>query len=131
MTIPISGQVTISWDEVSLKIEAPSRNGARQKIEGVLFFDLPLEIRHNLIAQIEGARDRARAELMSVQRNNVQYVADEHNPALARKIWGSDWVESRTLRSRLAKAAGPGQFDPIKQKIVTKVPDKEILDLDL
>lgn len=125
----LSGQITLSWDGAVLRAEAPGRNGARQKIEDATFADLPLWLKTQLISQLEDARDRQRNHLMSIQRENVQYVSESQNIAFAKKIWGSDWIASRTIRARLAK---PGQYDPISGKIRgAEKPEKEILDLDL
>lgn len=126
----ISGQIIVCWDGVSLRCEAPGRNGSRQKIE-IPFSALPFEFRENLISQIEVARDRAKARLMKMQRNNVQYVAESQPQgiAFAKKIWGTDHLTSKRLERRLAKA---GQFDPNLGRIKetdTKKKIKEILDL--
>lgn len=132
MTSPISAQLTISWDGVSLRIEAPGRNGARQKVEGILFDELPLDLKTNLIAQLEAEKDRRRNEIMALQRKNVDYVANDlRSVNLATKIWGSDWVESRTLnaqlsRARFNKSVHDKYFSETKDK-----KEKEILDLDI
>lgn len=131
MTVPIQGQLTIRWDGATLQVEAPGRNGMRQKVEGVYLYDLPLEIQHNLLSQVEEARDRNRAELLTTQRDNIAYVAGAQGMGIdfARKIWPSANIQSRTIRARLAKA---GQYDPISGKIRgAEKPTKEILDLDL
>lgn len=129
MPIPLIGQITISYDGTTIRAEAPGRNGTRQKIDGILFSDLPLELRENLIAQIESARDRNRADLMKTQNNNIQSVAEKHSIGFARKIWGNDWILSRTMKSRVAKA---GQYDPISGRIIkTEKREIEILDIDL
>lgn len=131
MTVPIQGQLIIRWDGATLQVEAPGRNGARQKVEGVYLSDLPLEIQHNLISQVEDARDRNAAELQTTQRNNIAYVASAPGMGIgfARQIWKDADIQSRTMRARLAKA---GQYDPILGKIRgADKPEKEILDLDL
>ena len=118
MTIPLIGTVVIQFDGSSLKCESPGKNGMRQKVEGISFSDLPPEIQHTLLAQIESARDHNRNELMAQQRQSVQYVSETlRDVALAKRVWGNDYVESRTLRARLAKA---GQYDPISGKIKTE-----------
>jgi hypothetical protein len=129
--IPIQGQLIIQWDGATLRVEAPGRNGSRQKVEGVYLSDLPLEMQHSLLSQVEDARDRNRAELLATQRENIAYVAGARGMGVefARQIWPSATITSRTMRARLAKA---GQYDPISGKIRGETkPQKEILDLDL
>lgn len=129
MPLPVLAQITISFDGATLRAEAPGRNGSRQKIEGIYFESLPFEIRENLIAQIESIKDRNKAELIKTQNRNIQKTAENHNISFARKIWGDDWIFSKTIRARVAKA---GQYDPVSGKIKTsdKI-EKEILEIDL
>lgn len=134
MTVPITSSLTIQFDGALLKCEAVGRNGSRRKIDlGSINDDNNWElIKTELLAQLEIARDRARNELMETQRNNIQYVAETQPQgiAFAKKIWGADWVSSRVLKSRLAKA---GQFDPdlgrIRENDNLSKKTKETLDL--
>lgn len=129
MPSPVLGQITISFDGTTLRAEAPGRNGSRQKITDISFSDLPFSLRENLISQIEAIKDRNKAELIKTQNKNIQSVAENHNIGFARKIWGDDWIFSKTMRARVAKA---GQYDPISGKIkTTGKSEKEILELDL
>lgn len=130
MPSPVIGQITISFDGATLRAEAPGRNGSRQKITDISFSDLPFSLRENLISQIETIKDRNKAELIKTQNANIQKTAENHNIGFARKIWGNDWIFSRTMRARVAKA---GQYDPISGKIKSsdKNSEKEILELDL
>jgi hypothetical protein len=104
MTAPktaLSAQLVIAYDGSTLKVEAAGANGARDKIAGVLFDELPFEIRTALIDQLDRLRAKARADLMALQGQNIQYVAQNHNVALAQKIWGNDKALSRVQRARL------------------------------
>lgn len=113
----LSAQITLSWDGNQIRCEAPGSNGSRRKIADATFDDLPLWLKTELLSQLEEQRDKQRQALMATQRENVQYVAENHNVGLATKIWGKDWVASRVLKARIARA---GQFDPISGKIVSE-----------
>lgn len=95
-----TAQLIIAFDGTALRIEAAGANGARQRIEGVSFSDLPFEIKVALTDQLDKLRAKARAELMTVQGQNIQYVAENHNLGLATRIWGKS-AESRVMRARL------------------------------
>lgn len=101
MTAPTSAQLIIAFNGATLRIESAGANGARKKVEGVSFVDLPIEIRAELTDQLDRIRAKARAELMATQGQNIQYVAENHDVALARKIWGNGVAESRIMRARL------------------------------
>lgn len=113
----LSAQLTIAFNGTTIQVEAPGPNGTRRKIEGATFDDLPTWLKTELLSQLDEQREKRRKALMTLQAQNVQYVAETlHDPALARRVWGPEWVESRTLRARLAK---PNQYDPISGRIVT------------
>lgn len=112
MTIP-SANLVIAFDGTSLRIEAAGLNGMRQKVEGVSFTDLPIEIRAALLDQLDRSRAKARSDSMEIERQNIAYVAENHGVALARKIWGGERATSRTMRARLRYSSdSAGNLDP-------------------
>lgn len=96
-----SAQLIIAFDSATLKIEMAGENGAREKIDGVSFSELPFAIREALVAKLDANRARERSKLMTLQGQNIQYVAQAHDTALANKIWGNGRAESRVQRARL------------------------------
>jgi hypothetical protein len=130
MTAP-AAQLIIAYDGLDLKVEAAGANGARAKIDGVLFTELPIEIRTALIDQLDRIKAKQRADLMATQSQNIQYVAETHNIGLAQKIWGNEKALSRTQRARLRYShEGAGNIDASgKAKKIDKGDKFEIMEL--
>jgi hypothetical protein len=126
MTAPLA-QIIIAFDGAKIRVESPGANGQRQKIEGISFADLPIEIRAALSDQLDRARASKRAKLMAVQGQNIQYVAENHDTALARKIWGNGVAESRVMRARLRYSSEKaGNVDETGKLKTAPRPKKEL-----
>ena len=98
---PSYASLIVAWDGATVKVEAGSPNGTRRKIEGISFNALHFEMQVELTDQMDRIRAKQRSDLMSTQGQNIQYVASEHDTALANKIWGNGRAESRVQRARL------------------------------
>ena len=74
--MPASAQLTIAWDGTALRVEGASdANGGRAKIEGILFAELPAELRDWLASRLEQLKDREAAQLRQRQTDNANYIA--------------------------------------------------------
>ncbi len=106
MSAPRSAQIVISYDESGLKIEAPGANGARRKVEGVSFDELPLFLRSELVDQLDSIKRAERDRVRDQQTQNIAY-ASEYHPGIVRKIWGTNaTVFNARLRKHLNGSAG-------------------------
>jgi len=86
-----SAQVVLSWNGSTLQIEGTALNGARRKIEGVSFTDLPFELRAELIADLASRKAHTR-EAPKADRIDPQ-VARDARIAAARAAHDRDYIE--------------------------------------
>lgn len=112
MSIPAIPQVTIYLDlSGKLRAEAPGSNGTRRKIDLPIDFSttdsvVALESRikplvyyviEELQSQANAIKAQRRADTLTLQRNNIDYVSTNHCN-LAEKIWDSHLIFKRSLR---------------------------------
>jgi hypothetical protein len=125
MPVP-SLQITLAISvDGTIKCETPGPNGARRKIDlDAGFLDRNPELHAEFLAFVDKARERAKAELRSVQNQNIQYVAQSRGMGLdfAAKIWhNGELAFNRAIGRKLAEAvaAQPTKKEPKPRKPAT------------
>lgn len=101
-------QVTVFLDTSGrLHIEAPGKNGARQKIDIPLGFETANpELMFELQSQADEIQRKAAEDLKTLQRANFVYVYETHGLSLARKVIGNpEATFNNAWRRKLAREA--------------------------
>lgn len=115
MTAPVrlSAQLTLAWDGATLRVEAPGRNGSRQKVEGISFSDLPQDLRNHLTSEIEAQRDQSRKATQQTQNQNIRYVSQSHGRGVAASVWhDGELAFNRSWKKHLAGEVGNLSVSP-------------------
>lgn len=93
-----TSQLILAWDGLTLKVEAPSSNGTRKKIENVSFDDLPETIQFELQTQLAAnkAREQHTVEAPSASRDSWEETKRNQNKeiAKAREAKHNSWLDS-------------------------------------